>query len=260
MPGMPPPWFAAGLGLVLGACTACDEQRVDVSREFPPPRLAAAPRSPQGSARYEAVSSSELRFSLRDAHRRVSGRVPVKQGWLSLDTANLRSLRGRLSFALPGLELSESALGIDTAAALSVLEVNSTAPARREASFDVTSVLSAGTPALQRGGESQADEVRYVADLRVRGDLNLHGFRAEQEVTLKLVLGFDSNAAPGSAPTFVEFRSEAPFSLPLARYGLGVREAGSELWGKLLNVAALNLEARFIPNGSARWAAGLDTN
>jgi hypothetical protein len=226
----------------------CERERRDVTKVYPAPRLAALARSDTGPVRYEATSSGTAEFVLADAGRRVEGAVPVARGWLRVDLADLRSLEGKLRFDVSRLTVRDNQVNVRTDAIRSALDVSESAASTRTAMFSITEVKSA-TQLHAKGRETDEGVVDVglvrTANVVVRGDLELHGFRSERELELELSFELDPNLAD-APPRRVAVDTVRPWRLPLAPFGIP-RTALGEGFGKLLDTTQVTLHAEFMP-------------
>jgi hypothetical protein len=234
--------LGCGLLTVLG-CSR--EPGIDVREVYPPPRLALALPQESGRLRYEATSEGFARISLAHAGRRAAGEVPVASGWLRVAADDVRSLSGELEFALPRFLLLDPSEGLDRHRVERLLELGDS-PLHDRASFRVLSVDAAGEPRAERANSPGEDEREVrVVELSARGLLELHGFRAVREVTLELT--FEYGPGPG-LPESVTVTSKRPLHLGSRSFGLGT-DPGEKALGKLLDSAAVSIQARFLPSG-----------
>jgi hypothetical protein len=225
----------------------CERERRDVTKVYPAPRLAALARSSTGQVRYEATSSGIAEFLLADSGRRVEGSVPVDRGWLSVDLADMRSLEGKLRFDVSRLNVRDNPVNVRTDAVRGALDVSS-APATKAATFAIIEVKSATQLRVQSPDTDQPVEgavLTRLANVVVRGDLEIHGFRTEREVELRLSFELDPNRAD-APPRRVTVDTVRPWRLTLAPFGIP-RTALGEGFGKLLDTAQVTLHAEFMP-------------
>jgi hypothetical protein len=245
------------LALALAACSK--GQRRDVTKVYPGPRLAALAQSEQGRTRYEATSGGSVEFSLADKGRRLAGTVPVDRGYLSVDSADLRSLEGRVRFDVTKLRVTESTLALEPDAVARALGAASPDPQHEWATFAITRVVSA-TSLRERRPEPRATASRrerdpsdeaaeavaneHVSSVVVRGDLELHGFRAEREFALEVGFVFE-DAGDTRRVSRVVVHTVTPVRLALAPFGIERSTLGAT--GKLLDSAQLSVNAPFLP-------------
>lgn len=235
------PRVALAGALLLG----CQRQEVDVTREFPPPRLAVMAASSHGVVRYEATTDAAASVTLRHQRREASGALSVSKGWLSVDPSNLKTLDGALTFDLRTLELSGS--DIEPALAARVLELEGKRRLLRQAQFRVERVLQVSSLAARGGRKADGDDgtVRYEVDVEVRGLLELHGFRKEQEAKLTVAFVFDQGATRGSPPRRVEVESPKALRVSLAPFRLATEGLEQET-ARLFGTAQLSVSASFL--------------
>jgi hypothetical protein len=184
---------------------------------------AAASAAPQS---FHFAPDSSIRFSVPGKKAKVSGRVPLTDGTLRLDTRDLKNTSASIDVDLTGLSLDPETIpegielgGTPNTLALQWLELGAeVAPEKRRelqtARFELSSVETVSTPFLDLGARSKA-QVRAS----LVGTLLIHGFRAPVrcDVLLKPLEG-----APGAAKR-LSIRSASPLVIALAPHDISAR-------------------------------------
>jgi len=216
------------MGFVL--CSGCSKQEAPARRTEPwlaNPSASSNAASNSAPQTFHFAPDSSIRFSVPGKKAKVSGRLPLGEGTLRLDTRDLKNTSASIDVDLTKLSidadtLPENAeLGSSTpdALALQWLELGpDVAPERRRelsaARFELSSVENPSAPALDFGGRAK-NQVRAS----VVGTLLIHGFRAPVrcDVLLKPL-----ESAPG-APKRLSIRSAGALVLALAPHDISAR-------------------------------------
>jgi hypothetical protein len=177
---------------------------------------------------------------------RVEGSMPAARGWMTLDLRDVSSLRGRLDIDTTKLSATRTAETLDLAALRAAFQLGS--ELHDTASFSLEEVLSssARVPRSGRRERKSTDdgETRYVIDVRVRGDLQLHGYRTATEADLQLTFGYGSGD-PSGRPHYVEVRTEKSMQLTPQTFALKLDSDEKNLQ-KLTRTVFVDVHARFL--------------
>jgi hypothetical protein len=246
---------AAGIGVWLGALGCLpDEERGD--RRFEPPALArpaaVPPAAPYPRARrarepleYALGPSNHVTFLLQGRQRRLEGKLPLAAGRLWLDGLDLGSTRAELTFDLAAIQLwdarsnpaPEGADGATlTEQSLDWLQLSReqdvrARPELRYARFTLLAIGSSSSNDLDaaptvRSGQS-AGVARRVR-LRASGELELHGRRLPQTVSLDARFEWDGDAEPAAPPSRVVLETSEPLEIDLLGHGVVPRDSRGE--------------------------------
>lgn len=175
------------------------------------------------------LPESSVRFSLPSTKAEPSGQLPIVEGQLELDPADLASARGYLEADLLRLTIDPASLppeaGLDAQSAselaLQWLELGSKLPLEHRqqlsrARFELTAIESSSATSLELDARPSS-RVRATAI----GSLLLHGFRApvRAEVSVQAL-----PRSPGG-PIRVSIRSIKALVLPLEPHDVAPRDA-----------------------------------
>lgn len=218
---------------LLSACAcACGCSKEQAPARRTAPWLASASASAASSpARLSLhfLPESSVRFSLPSTKADPTGQLPVVEGKLELDPADLPSTRGYLEADLLRLALDPASLppetGLDAQSAgelaLQWLELGSSVPPERRqqlsrARFELTAIEGLSATSLELDAR-RSSRVRATAI----GSLLLHGFRAPVRVEVSV------QALPRSpdGPLRVSIRSIKALVLPLDPHDVAPRDA-----------------------------------
>lgn len=247
VPVMQRRWFLLCLAPLV---VSCDNDTVDVRKEFPPPRLAVVEAVTGGRARFEATAESRVEFLMKSGDGRVEGTMPAARGWMTIDLRDMSSLRGRLDVDATRLSTTQTVPALDLTALRKVLELGT--ELHDVASFSLQEVVSSSARVPRNGrrerksdGDGEAaGETRYVVDVRVRGDLQLHGYRTATEADLRLTFGYDSND-PSGGPRYVEVRTAKSLQLKPRTFGLQF-DSDDETAQRMTRALLVDVDARFL--------------
>jgi hypothetical protein len=184
---------------------------------------AATSSAPQS---FHFTPESSIRFSVPGKKAKVSGRVPLSEGSLRVDTRDLKNASASIDVDLTKLSLDPETIpesvelgGAPDAVALQWLELGiGVAPERRRelsvARFELSSIETLSTPFLDFSARSKS-QVRAS----VVGTLLIHGFRApiRGEVLVKAL-----ESAPGAAKR-LSIRSASALVVALAPHDVSAR-------------------------------------
>ena len=205
--------------LVLTAVHAgCESRGPDVLQEFPPPRLASRSRLP-GPVRLIPAPQGQLNIETRGLGLEPLG-VPISGGFVEFDPEQLDTFRGKLEVDLLQLE---SPSAESPSAALSLLEPSGPPGGRRRerlrrATFSVDSAFEGSTAALRLVRPRRIDDQPFgEVTLSVRGQLELHGHRAEQTARIRLRFPF-RDGEPDVRQ--VQLTSVEPMTVSLPTFGI----------------------------------------
>jgi hypothetical protein len=213
----------------LLACGGCSKKEAAPRRTEPwlanPSASANGPGSvaPQS---FHFSPDSSIRFAVPGKKAKLSGRVPLTEGTLRLDTRDLKNTSASIDVDLTKLSLDPETIpdgvelgGAPDAVARQWLELGAEVPPERRreisvARFELSSVETVSTPFLDFGARSKA-QVRAS----LVGTLLIHGFRAPVrcDVLLKPL-----ESAPGAAKR-LSIRSAGPLVIALAPHDISAR-------------------------------------
>lgn len=252
--------------LLVGVCLWLPS--VGCSRERTPDAAAreAAPANAgrvQRASEYELTGgSAELAFGPPTRQRR--GHVPLVQGRLWLDMAELGATRAVFTFDLAGLVVEgtpgpgESLLLTPgrtlTEQSLDWLQLSdprrlAAAPERRFARFELSSFVADGaTP----GEPAAAPGTRRVRG-RATGELELQGYRLPYTVVVVATASWPEGGRSGEPPARVELAIVEPVGIDPLRHEIVPRDVGGEVRSGALS--ELRKLASNTVRVSGRWVA-----
>jgi hypothetical protein len=277
----------AGAGAWLGALgclpdTERGEHRFDAPQLARPAALqpaalhSAAPhpaaRRERQTFEYSLVPDSRVNFSLQGRQRRLEGELPLTAGRLWLDALDLATTRAELTFDLAAIQLWDSRsnrapAGADrstlTEQSLDWLQVSRAEdirarPELRYARFTLLAIGSSSSNDLDAAPTVPPGQPAGVARrvrLRASGELELHGHRLPQTVSLDARFEWASDAAPGAPPRQVVLETSEPLEIDLLGYGVVPRDSrGEQLADGLAELRRLHWKPLQV---RARWLAEL---
>ncbi len=177
---------------------------------------------------FHFLRESSIRFSAPGRRGKVSGRLPLTEGWLSLDPLDLKSAKAAIDVDLTQLSIEADALpegaplgdSAPSAVALQWLELGPgvAAERRREvgtARFELSSVETSSAPALDLSAPRAHVRVRAT----VTGTLLLHGFRAPIRIDVVL----EPQKVDAGAPARLSIRSTGALVVALGLHDISAR-------------------------------------
>jgi hypothetical protein len=220
---------AALLLFALLTCGACSKKEAPARRTEP---WLANPSASGNAAvslaplSFHFAPDSSIRFTVPGKKAKVSGRVPLAEGTLRLDTRDLKNASASIEVDLTRLRLDPETIpegvelnGTPDALALQWFELGAeVAPEKRRelqtARFELSSVETVSTPFLDFGARNKAPVRASLV-----GTLLIHGFRAPVRCDVR-VLALES--APGAAKR-LSIRSASPLVIALAPHDISAR-------------------------------------
>jgi hypothetical protein len=256
-------------GLYLLGCTP-DAERA--TRHFEPPPLA----HPAGPARRQALEyslapASRVSLALVEKRRlRLEGELPVAAGHVWLDANDLASTRAEATFDLAALELWTSgssrapkgaAASTPTEQSLDWLQLSTEQdqrlrPELRYARFTLLAIGSSSSNDLDAAPAVRSGQSAVVARrvrLRASGELELHGHRLPQTVSVEATFEWTAPLEPGAPPRRILLETSEPVEIDLPGYGIVPRDARGELLAD--GLAELRRSPRKQLQVRARWLA-----
>jgi hypothetical protein len=225
---------AARLALAaLLACAGCSKKPAPPQRTEPwlanpsasSSSVESAPRS------FRLLSDSSIHFTVPGRKGKVSGRVPLAEGSLTLDPLDLKSASASIDIDLTKLSIDPEGLpddvaqrgGSPTEQALQWLELGTDVAAERrsqlsKARFELSSLEGLSAAALDLSAPRTHNRVRAT----VVGSLLLHGFRAPIRGDVLL----EPLKVAAGAPPRLSIRSASALVLPLAPHDITARGPG----------------------------------
>jgi len=253
--------------LLVGVClwlpsAGCSRERTlgAAAREEAPANAGRTRRTSE----YELTGgSAELAFG--PPTRPVRGHLPLAQGRLWLDMAELGATRAVFTFDLAGLVVegtpAESRLLAPgrslTEQSLDWLQLSdprrlAAAPERRFARFELSSFVADGGAAAP-GEPAAAPGTRRVRG-RATGELELQGYRLPYTVVVAATASWPEGARSTDPPARVELAIVEPVAIDPLRHEIVPRDVGGEVRSGALS------ELRKLPSNntvrvSGRWVA-----
>jgi hypothetical protein len=251
----------AGAAACLGA-SGCLPEAERGGRRFEAPPLANPAGAHPAAARPAAVHSldpppaalleyslgpsSSVTFLLQARQRRLEGELPLAAGRLWLDRFDLAASRAELTFDLAGLRLwdahsnraPEGTAGSTlTEQSLDWLQLSRdqdvrARPELRYARFTLLTIGSSSSNDLDAAPMVRSGQPAGVARrvrLRASGELELHGHRLPQTVSLEARFEWAGDAEPGAPPQRVVLETSEPLEIDLLAYGVVPRDSRGEL-------------------------------
>lgn len=260
----PPIALCAGLVAALVHCS----RQPELDEVFEPPRPIEAIRPPSGVlTEFELTPNARAELSLGPRQRRIQGHVALTQGRLQIDLADLTASRGQLTFDLSTLAIDragpeESASASElTQRSLSWLELAegqnvAAQPQLRYAHFLIQSVGGASARSAAEGKLVKAPPGRLGArrvELRVTGELELHGFRIPYTAKVSCTFHWVDTAPPAGAPDQVEISLTEGIGIDLLAHGIVPRNARGDVLADAL--AELRKPRAHVAQVTGSWLA-----
>lgn len=217
-------------------------------------------------------TSSRVAFLLPTRERRLEGELPVAAGRLWVDARDLAATRADLTFDLAALQLwasssNRSPDGTDrsrlTEQSLDWLQISReqdlrVRPELRYARFTLLAIGSSSSNDLDAAptvASRQSAGVARRVRLRASGELELHGHRLSQTVSLEVRFERAAGAGPGTPPRRIVLETTEPLEIDLLAYGVVPRDARGELLAD--GLAELRRQRQRPLQVRARWQAEL---
>ncbi len=212
------------------ACAGCSKKAEPPHRTEPWLANPSANVSNRGSAprTFHFLSDSSIRFTVSGRKGKVSGRLPLTEGSLSLDPRDLKTATASIDVDLTKLSVDADAvpegapLGDSSPSALGLqwLELGPGVAAERrtelsKARFELSSVDALSAPVLDLGATRAHIHVRAT----VVGTLLIHGFRAPIRTDVLL----EPQKVAAGAPPRLSIRSAGALVVPLAPHDITAR-------------------------------------
>jgi hypothetical protein len=230
--------------LVLFACSRAQPPPPERTEPWPAPATSSRGAPAGHHTRYVIEPRANVRFELPAREATPSGVFRVARGELEVDLAALARSRGFIEIDVASVQLEaeqrELALGY-TEQALSWLDVGASRPeAARErlrwARFTLRSIQTTSAQAAWEGVRVDAGladtatpgEERAVT-LRAVGDFELHGYRVERSLEVRVTFTYPSPAAPSATPVGLAIETREPFDVELAVHAIEPRDPQGRL-------------------------------
>jgi len=201
---------------------------------------------PAALLEYSLGPSSRVSFVLQARQRRLEGELPVAAGRLWLNRFDLAASRAELTFDLAALQLWDSRSNrapegtersVLTEQSLDWLQLpraqdDRARPELRYARFTLLTIGSSSSNDLDAAPTVRSGQPAGVARrvrLRASGELELHGHRLPQTVSLEARFEWEPDAAPGAPPRRVVLETSEPLEIDLLGYGVVPRDSRGEL-------------------------------
>lgn len=233
------------------------------SKDAPPPPATPSPTAPWPAsappaskrplvARYELVPQGEVLLRLGGKRDELTGRARVVRGWLELDLGDLSKTRAMVEVDLSSMEVraTDQDAGLDyqlSASAHDWLEIGASLPettreANRWASFRCLRVqdvshLSAydgerkGEPIADAGvdgSSGRADAApaeQRVVSLTAIGQLEVHHYRVEWSIPLRLAFHYSGPADDTTVPPWVTIETARAGRVSRRAHDIRARDA-----------------------------------
>lgn len=176
----------------LASAAGCKTEGNDVRRALPGPRLAAATHQVSKKQRYVLGPEADLEVALRLPAGPSVLRLSGLSGFLEFSPLDLKDLQGEVRADLGSLAaLSGPLLAAQALSALGV-PAQGKRSERAHAHFVVRSVRDVSADAIHLAPLRKGPRGPWLeASLSVLGELELHGYRTEQVVELRLRVAVD---------------------------------------------------------------------
>jgi hypothetical protein len=231
---------------------------------------AARPRAT--SIEYSLGPSSRVSLLLQARQRRLEGELPLAAGRLWLHPSDLAASRAELTFDLAALRLWEAhsnqapdgtAASTLTEQSLDWLQLSRdqdvrARPELRYARFTLLTIGSSSSNDLDAAPMVRSGHPAGVARrvrLRAGGELELHGHRLPQTISLEATFEWTGDAEPGAPPRRIVLETSEPLEIDLLAHGVVPRDSrGEALADGLAELRRLHRKPLQV---RARWMAEL---
>jgi hypothetical protein len=248
---------SAAAALAPLACTPHPEHGERRFELDPPPLAHPASPRPRRALEYKIDASNRAALELRGRQRRVDGELPIVAGRLWVDPTDVAATRAELTFDLAAIRLwdaSPETAGMHadeaglTDRSLEWLQLFlpgdvGAHPELRYARFTLLSIGSSSSSDLDAAPTVRSGQPTVVARrvrLRASGELELHGRRLPQTVSLDATFEWTAPAEPDAPPRRILLETAEPLELDLLGYGVVPRDArGSPLADELAELRRL---------------------
>lgn len=194
---------------------------------------------------YSLDPSNRVTFVLQGRQRRLEGQLPMAAGRLWVDALDLAATRAEVTFDLAAIELWEprsnrAPAGADrstlTEQSLDWLQLSReqdvrARPELRYARFTLLAIGSSSSNDLDAVPTVRSGQPAGVARrvrLRASGELELHGHRLPQTVSLDARFEWAGDAEPGAPPRRVVLETSEPLEIDLLAHGVVPRDSRGE--------------------------------
>jgi hypothetical protein len=194
---------------------------------------------------YSLDPSNHVTFVLPGRQRRLEGQLPIAAGRFWVDALDLAATRAELTFDLAAIELWEprsnrapggAGRSTLTEQSLDWLQLSLERdirgrPELRYARFTLLAIGSSSSNDLDAAPTVRSGQPAGVARrvrLRASGELELHGHRLPQTVSLDARFEWARDAEPGEPPRRVVLETSEPLEIDFLAHGVVPRDSRGE--------------------------------